>query len=185
MLWIHSFCTIRLVSYSGYMHLHAQSHACPAHGMHAHKPCWEHSGTCNSCTVLAWDAEELHARAAGGKANSILPAGGCADDNSVTAGRRPSWLGKRLKEVLVGSQTVTVASNLAQRVSHLGVKPTRSKRKGHCSICVSSYQTVFFPGMNDSVWKAERETKTCVLGKTRVTELSAASECFCYLIHPF
>lgn len=89
------------------------------------------------------------------------------------------------QEALVGSQTVTVASNLAQSVSHLGVKPTRSKRKGHCSSCVSSYQTVFFPGMNGSVWKAERETKTCVLGKTRVTELSAASECFCYLIHPF
>lgn len=94
MLWIHSFCTRRLVSYSGYMHLHVQSHA---HGMHVHKPCWECSGTCNSCTVLAWDAEELHARAAGGKANSVLPAGGCADDNSVTGGRLPSWLGKRLR----------------------------------------------------------------------------------------
>lgn len=177
------------------MHLHVQPHACPVHGMRAHKPCWERSGTCKSlhgvglrcrgiaCQGRGWESEFHHScrrmcrwQLRNRGTVSCLPVSGSSSGG-------PGWLPNSHSGFQPGSECESP-----------GCEANRSKRKGHCNICVSSYQTVFFPGINDSVWKAvQREKqkpqfKLVLSGKQELLNcllpLNVSVNAFLLLIHP-
>lgn len=143
-----------------YSHIHVPYTGC----MHTNP-----AGNALGPVSLAWCWPEMQGacQGSGWEANSILPAGGCADDNSITGGRLPSCLGKQLGRPLAPKQSQWLSTWLRVWVTWVWSQQEQEKR-------ALQYLCVF---LSNSVlsWHKRQCMKSCTEGKNKNPSLNLCS----------